>query len=155
MGNAAEIVREVGVDDVCVAKVQAILHLHSRLLGIAARPIGVLFGGKVGFEDRFEHQHRCCHAHPIPQGRDTQGPKFAVGFRDEHSPDRVRSVSLLSERKRQFRQPSLHPIRFDVGEVLPIHARRAFVGAALGVGMGENVFAVDLVVQGVEAIAGF
>ena len=40
VGNAAEIVREVGVNDVCVAKVQAILHLHSRLLGIAARPIG-------------------------------------------------------------------------------------------------------------------
>jgi hypothetical protein len=63
---------------------------------------GVLFWWKVGFEDRFQHQHRCCHADPIPQGRDTQRPEFAVGLRYEHSSDGVRSVSLLPERKRQF-----------------------------------------------------
>ena len=41
------------------------------------------------------------------------------------------SVSLLPERKRQFAKPSLHPVRFDVLEVLTVHARRALVGAAL------------------------
>ena len=64
--NAAKVVRQVGVNDVRVAKVQPVLHFHRRLLGIAARPVGVLLGREVGFEDRFEHQHRCCHAHPIP-----------------------------------------------------------------------------------------
>ena len=66
-----------------------------------------------------------------------------------------RSVSLLPERKRQFAQPSLDPIRLDRLEVLTVHARRALVGAALGVGVRQNVLAADLVVEGVEAIAGF
>jgi hypothetical protein len=34
------------------------------LLGVAARPIGVLLGWKGGLEDRLEHLHSCCHAHP-------------------------------------------------------------------------------------------
>jgi hypothetical protein len=70
--NAPEVVREVGVHDFRVAAEQRLFHLYHRLLGIAARPIGVLLGWKVGFEDRFEHEHRCCHAHPITQGRHGQ-----------------------------------------------------------------------------------
>ena len=129
-------------------------HLDHRLLGVAARPVGVLLWRKVGFEDRFEHQHRCCHAHPITQGRDAQRPEFAIGLRDEHSSDGVRSVGLLPERKRQFTKPPLHPVRLDVRKVLTVHARCALVGAALGIGMCQNVIAADLVVQGVEAVAG-
>ena len=72
--NAAEVIRKVGVNDFRVASEQRLFHLDYRLLGIAARPVGVLLRWKVGFKDRFEHQHRCCHAHPIPHGRDTQWP---------------------------------------------------------------------------------
>jgi hypothetical protein len=57
--------------------------------------------------------------------------------------------------KRQFAEPPLHPIRLDVRELLAIHTRCALVGAALGIGMGQDVLAADLVVQGVEAIPGF
>ena len=39
--------------------------------------------------------------------------------------------------------------------VLAVHARCALVGAALGIGMCQNILAADLVVQSVEAIAGF
>ena len=39
--------------------------------------------------------------------------------------------------------------------LLTIHARRALVGAALGIGVRQNVLAADLVVEGIEAIAGF
>ena len=67
----------------------------------------------------------------------------------------VRSVSLLPECKRQFTKPPLHPIRFDVRKLLTIHSRCALVGAALGVCMSQDVVAADLVVQGVETIAGF
>ena len=69
--------------------------------------------------------------------------------------DRVRSVSLLPERKRQFAQPSLDPIRLEGLEVLTIHARRALVGAALSIGVRQNVLTADLVVEGVKAVAGF
>src|SRR5262249_13718908 len=91
---------------------------------------------------------------PIPHGRDAQRPEFAVGLRYEHASDRLRSVGLLPERKRQFGQPPLHPIRFDVRKVLTVYSRCTLVGTALGIGMRQNVVAADLVVKGVEAIAG-
>ena len=65
------------------------------------------------------------------------------------------SGRLLPERKRQFAKPPLHPIRVDIRKILTVHTWRALVGAALGISMGQDVFAADLVVQGVEAIAGF
>ena len=74
MGDAPEVVREVGVNDFRVATEQQPFHLDHRLLGIAPGTVRVLFGWKVGFEDRFEHQHCCCHAYPIPQGGNTQWP---------------------------------------------------------------------------------
>jgi hypothetical protein len=87
--------------------------------------------------------------------RDTQRSEFAVGFGDKHSSDGVWSVGLLLERKRHFAEPSLHPVRLDVREVLTVYARCALVGATLGKGVGQDVVAVNLVVQGVEAIADF
>jgi hypothetical protein len=45
--------------------------------------------------------------------------------------------------------------RFDLREVLPVHSRRALVRAALRIGVGQHVFPVDLVVQRIEAVAGF
>jgi hypothetical protein len=46
-------------------------------------------------------------------------------------------------------------MRLDIREVLPVHTRCALVGAALSVGMGQDIVAADLVVQGIEAIVGF
>jgi len=155
MGNAPEVVREVGVHDVRMAPEQQLFHFDHRLLGIAPSPVGVEFRWKIGLEDRVQHQHRCRHADPIPHGRDAQRPEFAVGLWDEHASDRVRSVSLLPERKRQFAKPPLDPIRLDVREVLTVAPRCALVGAALGIGMRQDVLAADLVVQGVKAITGF
>jgi len=62
---------------------------------------------------------------------------------------------LLPERKRQFGQPPLDPISLDIRKILAVDPRRALVGTALGIGMRQNVLAADLVVQSVEAIAGF
>ena len=137
MGNAPEVVREVGVNDFRVAAKQLRFHLDHRLLGIALGTVGVLLWWKIGFKDRFQHQHRCCHADPITQGRDAQRPELAVGLRDEHSSDRIRVVALLPERKRQFAEPPLHPIRVDVRKILTVNPRCALVGAALGVSMGQ------------------
>src|SRR5499427_3700970 len=65
-----------------------------------------------------------------------------------------RYVSCL-KRKRQFAKPPLHSVHFDVREVLAVHTRCALVRAALSIGMGQDVFPADLVVQGIEAVAGF
>src|SRR3981081_204432 len=55
MGDASEVVREVGIDDFRVASEQQPVHLDHRLLGISPRTVRVLFGWKVGFEDRLWH----------------------------------------------------------------------------------------------------
>src|ERR1700758_1461268 len=132
MRNAPEVVREVGVHDFRMATEQQLLHLYSGLLGVAPSAVGVDFWWKVGFEDRLQHQHRCRHADPIPHGRDAQRPEFAVGLRYEHASDRLRSVRLFPECKRQFGQPPLDPIRFDGRKALAVHARCPLIGAALG-----------------------
>jgi hypothetical protein len=154
MRNAPEVVREVGIDDVRVAAEHQLLHLYDCLLGVSLSAVGVDFRRKIGFEDRRQHQRRRCHADPIPHGRDAQRPEFAVGLWYKHSSDWLRPVGLLPERKRQFSQPPLDPISLDVRKILAVDARRALIGAALGIGMRQNVLAADLVVQGVEAIAG-
>ena len=68
MGNAPEVVRKVGVHNFRMAAKQQLLHLDHRLLGVSPATVGVEFRWKVGFEDRLQHQHRCRHADPIPQG---------------------------------------------------------------------------------------
>ena len=69
MRKAPEVVREIGVDDVRVTAEQPLLHLYDCLLGVAPSAVGVKFRRKIGFEDRFQHQQRCCHADPIPHAR--------------------------------------------------------------------------------------
>ena len=98
---------------------------------------------------RVLHEVQCAPYIGMPSGLE-----FAVGLRDEHASDWVRSVSLLPERKRQFTQPPLDPICLDVRKVLTVATRCALVGAALGIGMRQDILAADLVVQGVEAITG-
>jgi hypothetical protein len=120
MRNAPEVVREVGVYHVRVATEHQLLHLDDRLLGVSPGTVGVDFRWKIGFEDRLQHQQRCCHADPIPQARDAQRPEFAVGLGYKHSSDWLRSVSLLPERKRQFGQPPLDPVGLDVRKILAV-----------------------------------
>ena len=167
MGNAPKEIREVGIDDFPVSAKQQFFHCDRRLLGIPPWPVGVLFGWKIGFKacpragqrpdpgDRFQNQRCRRHADPIPHARDAQRPEFAVGLRYIHSSDWLWPISLLPEGKRQFRQPSLDPIRLDVRKILTVDTRRALIGTALGIGVRQNVVAADLVVQGIEPIAGF
>src|SRR6201982_2968357 len=155
MGYAPKEIREVGIDDFPVPAKQQCFHCDRRLLGIPPWPVGILFGWKIGLQDRCQNQRCRRHADPTPYARDAQRPEFAVGLRYIHSSDWLWPISLLPEGKRQFRQPSLDPLRLDVRKNLAVDARRALVSPALGIGMRQNVVAADLVVQSVEAIAGF
>src|ERR1700724_4111547 len=98
MGNAPEVVREVGVYDFRMTTEKQLLHLYSGLLGVAPSAVGVDFRW---------------FADPIPHGRDAQRPEFAVGLRYEHACDRLRPLGLLPERKRQFGQPPFKPLRLE------------------------------------------
>src|SRR5262252_4349957 len=137
MGTAPKEIREVGIDDFPISAKQQFFHLDRRLLGVPPRPVGVLFGWKIGFKDRLQYQRCRRHTDPIPNARDAQRPEFAVGLRYIHSSDWLWPISLLPEGKRQFRQPSLDPIRLDVRKILTVDTRRAPIGAALGIGIGQ------------------
>src|ERR1700730_5759433 len=68
------------------------------------------------------------------------------------SSDWLWPVSLLPERKRQFRQPSFDPIGLDVRKILAVDPRRApclrrgklLLERHWGIGMRQNVLAADL-----------
>jgi hypothetical protein len=81
MVDASEVVRKVGINDFRVASVQQPFDLDHRVLVISPGTVPVLFGWKVGFEDRLQHQHCCCHADPIPHRRDAQSRAIAMGRR--------------------------------------------------------------------------
>ncbi len=125
--------------------------LHAKAKAEAGYRFYVLYD-KISREDILAHAYAQCRSNKGAPGVD--GQEFAVGFRDVHSSDRVRSVALLPERKRQFAKPPLQPMRLDVRKILTVHTRRALVGAALGIGMPQDVIAADLIIRGVEAIAG-
>jgi hypothetical protein len=72
-----------------------------------------------------------------------------------HARDGLRSMRFLAERKRRFAQRAFHSVRRDVRKTLTVHTRRGLVRAALDIGLGQGVFAVDLVVPNMEAITGF
>jgi hypothetical protein len=55
---------------------------------------------------------------------------------------------------RQFVQPTLYTVRLDVLERLIVHSCCSAIGFAARVGECQNVLAVHLVVQGMEANAG-
>ncbi len=64
VGNASEVVREVGVNDVRMPSVQPLLHLDHRVLDISPRAVCVLLWWKIRFEDRFEHEYRMLSCTP-------------------------------------------------------------------------------------------
>jgi hypothetical protein len=49
VGNAPEVVREVGIHDFRMASEQQLLHRYGGLLGVAPGAVGVDFRWKVGF----------------------------------------------------------------------------------------------------------
>jgi hypothetical protein len=52
---------------------------------------------------------------------------------------------------RQFAQPPLDPVRLDVRKILAVYPRLTAIAAGQPIGVGEDVFPIDLVVQDVEA----
>jgi hypothetical protein len=65
MGYCSKVVRKVGIDDIRVTVIEMIMHFEHRLLGIAARTVGILLVRQIGFEDRFQQKHCCRHAYAI------------------------------------------------------------------------------------------
>src|SRR5205807_9115114 len=79
---------------------------------------------------------------------------FPVWLGYIHPPYGLRSIRSTSQLLRQFAQPLLHPVLFDVLERLAVYACCSAVRFATFIGKCQHVFSVHLVVQSVEAKVG-
>jgi hypothetical protein len=85
---------------------------------------------------------------------DLQWTLLTFRFGDENAAARLWLVRLHSQVVRQFVQPLLNAVFFDVRELLAVDPRRTTVGTAAVEGEAQDVATVQLVVQRIEAIAG-
>jgi hypothetical protein len=118
--------------------------------GAATAPIGVLFRLQVGLEDGIENQHCRHHDHAVADSGNSQRALLSPRLRYVNPPHREWSILLTFQFLRQFVQPSLRAIRFDVLERLTVHARRTAVGFATCVGKGQYVLPIHFVVQRIK-----
>jgi site-specific DNA recombinase len=153
--NAIEIAGEIRIDDLPVAGVQQTMNRLYRVLRSPLCPVGVLLRLQVGFEDRFQHEHRRRLNHPVGDRRYPQGAQLAVRLGNPDPFDRFRSVVFLLQPFRQFPEPAFFSVCFDVFESHSIHPGGSLVGFAASVGMVEHVPSMNLVVQEVEPVPGF
>ena len=155
VGDLAEVVRQIRVDHLLVARVQQPMNALHGIQRATARSIGILFRTQVRFENRRQHQRRRRLRYPIPDTRDTQRSVLTgLLLRNQDPPDRLRPVGLLLQVPRQFPKPPVHPIRFDVRYRLAVHPGGAAVTAHLLPGGGQHIGAPHLVAQRVESEAG-
>jgi len=109
---------------------------------------------QIGLEDGLQDQH-CRHLHDTVLERcNPQRSLLAVRFGNVDTPHRTGTIRLRPEFFRQFAQPLLHAIEFDVRERLAVDARRAAIPEAGLRRDPQHVVAVQLVVQCVEAKRG-
>ena len=149
--DLTEVVRQIRVYHLPVARVQQPVHAPDRVMRAPARPVRILFRWQVGLEDRRQHQHRRRLHHPVPETRNAQRSELpALLLRDEDLPNRTRTVGPLLQVPRQCSQPPVHPERLDVRHRLAVHPGRAAVATHGLPGDHEHVVAPHLVAQRVE-----
>ena len=152
--NAVEVPAQVSVNHLSMPGVEQRHNLPDGIQGTSSGSVRVLLGRQVGLEDRLQDQHRRRLHHAVLDGRNAQRTLLSVGLGDPDPTDSLGMISLFPEFFRQFAQPAFASVRLDVHEILPVHSWRAVVSTTAGVGKGQHVRAVHLVVQQVETIVG-
>ena len=107
---------------------------------------------EVSLEDRLEHDLGSGLDDAIANGRDAERAlAITRRFRNHHAPHRIGPVSLRDQFLAQACEPRFQALRLDLVERHPVDARSTRIGAGEPVGVEENVRAMDLVVEQVEA----
>src|SRR6266705_5805601 len=127
------------------------VHILDCIYRPASGTIAVRSVLEVGLEDRFQHELGGGLHHPIPDGRNAERSLASVRFRDHHPPHRIGPVRLRDQFLAQACQPCLEALLLDLREAHPVHSRSTRIGAGQPVGVAQDVFATNLVVEHIEA----
>src|ERR1039457_7049172 len=104
-------------------------------------------------ENGFQHHHRRPHDHAGCDSRYPEWAHFLAAFlRDPPPSARLGSIRPPAECVRQFAEPQLFPVRFDVRKILPIYPRCTLLGFAPTIRITEHICPIHLVVQQVKPI---
>ena len=132
--------------------------IEDELQGIvrrALRPEAERARLEVGLEDRFDHRLQGRLHDPVAHRRDRKRPPLLpTGLRDEDPARRQRTVAPLLQLRGQLVEQTIDPVLLDGGEGDAVDAGRAAIGAHLPPRPLQDVPAVDLVVERVEASSG-
>ena len=156
MGNLAEVVGQIAVNNLVVPRIHEAVDAFHRVVGAPSRSVGVLLRLQVGLEYRRQHEHRRRLRHPVPDAGNAQRPRLAGLFlRDQDLPHRLRCVAPVLQIPRQFPEPATHAVCLDVREALSVYPDRAAVPANLPPGFLQEVLSPHLVDQRMEPPSGF
>src|SRR6266849_4774912 len=106
---------------------------------------------EVRLKDRFQHELGGGLHHPIPDRRNAERSLASVRLRYRHPPHRIGPVRLRSQFLAQARQPPLQARRLDPRKGHSVPARRTRICSGQRIGVSQDVLAVNLVVEQVEA----
>ncbi len=151
MRDRIEVAGQIGVDHVGVTPANMPVHFLDRVHRPARGTVAVGIVLEVSLEDRFQHDLGGGLDHPIPDRRNAERSLASIRLRDHHPPHRIGPVCLRDQFLTQARQPALQARRFDRRECHSIHTRRTRIGAGQRIGMAQNVFTINLVVEQIEA----
>src|SRR5215471_6600445 len=128
------------------------MDLLDRVQSAPLRAVTIGTGFKVRLEDRLKYQLGCGLYRSIPDSGNTVRP-FAVapGLRYHYPSHRGWPIRLLNQVLPDAVQPFLEPVRFDLLETHPVNTWCAIVRAHQVIRVSQDVLAIDLVVEQVEA----
>src|SRR6266481_9636664 len=105
-----------------MAGVEQLVDMPHGIQRTAVCPISVLFRLQVGLEYWFEHQNGSTLRHPVTDSGHSSRSLFPVRLGYIHPPYGLRSIRSTFQLLRQFVQPLLHAVLFDVLKRLAVYA---------------------------------
>src|SRR5882757_5151505 len=154
MRDRVEVLRQISIDHIRVAPAQQPVHFLDRGRSTTTGTIAIGAVFQVCFKDRLQHQLRRGLNHPIPDRGDAERAFSASRLRDQHTPHRCRTIRLRGQLLSQTRQPFCFARRRNRREAFSVNSRCSCIGAGQHIGVAQNVFSTDLVVEQVEAEGG-
>src|SRR6266568_4118487 len=127
------------------------VHFLDRVHRSATGAVAVGIVLEVRLEDRFQHELGSGLHHPIPDRRNAERSLASVRLRYGHPPHRIGPVRLRHQFLAQARQPPLQARRLDLCKGHSVPARRTRICSGQRIGVTQDVLAVNLVVEQVEA----